>query len=94
MFKQSVIWFRSAPLQLTAVVEGVTALLPCLTELILMCLNEDLVALQKITPICLAARAGAVQVCELLLSRGADQHAQDQAVSRSHSIWHASVGLL
>lgn len=47
MFKQSVIWFRSAPLQLTAVVEGVTALLPCLTELILMCLNEDLAALQK-----------------------------------------------
>lgn len=44
--------------------------------------------LEKVTPLRLAARAGAVQMCELLLFHGANKlkAAQDRAVSCGHSI--------
>lgn len=42
--------------------------------------------MQNITPLHLAAKADALEVCELLLSHGAGKHAQDQAVSPGHSV--------
>lgn len=51
---------------------------------------EDNLALQNITPLHLAAKADALEICQLLLSHGAGKHAQDQAVSCGHSICFAA----
>lgn len=46
-----------------------------------MWFKEHHIAVQNITPLHLAARADALEVCQLLLSYGAGKHARDQAVS-------------